>query len=272
MTMTKLTNLVNPQVMADMISAGLPSKVKFAPFARVDTTLAGQAGDTITIPQYAYIGDATDLVEGVAMGTTVLTATTQTATIKAAGKAVEITDQAALSAYGDPVGQAEKQLEESIASKVDTDFVTALAGATLTHDIGATATISYEAIVDAVDKFEDEDDEVKVLFIHPKQKTQLRKAVDFVRATDMGDKVFMTGVIGEVAGCQVVASSRIKEADGKYTNFIIKPDALALYLKRDVNVEYDRDILAKTTVISADQHYVAVLENNSKAVKLITKA
>ncbi|MEY8417051.1 N4-gp56 family major capsid protein [Tissierella praeacuta] len=271
MTITKLANLVNPEVMADMISAGLPSKIKFTPFARIDTTLQGQAGDTITIPKYAYIGDAEDLVEGQAMGTTVLTASTQTATIKAAGKAVEITDKAVLSGYGDPIGEAEKQIEESIGSKVDNDFVEALGKATLVHDAGTTV-ISYNAIVDAIDKFEEEDDEPKVLFIHPKQKGTLRKDENFIRASEMGDKIFMTGVIGEVAGCQVVASNKVKEVDGKYTNFIIKPDALALYLKRDVNIEHDRDILAKTTVISADQHYVTVLENDSKAVKLITKA
>lgn len=271
MTMTKLTNLVNPEVMADMISATLPSKVKFAPFARIDSTLEGQAGDTITIPKYAYIGDAEDLVEGVAMDTTVLTASTQTATIKAAGKAVEITDQAVLSGYGDPIGEAGKQIEDSIANKVDNDFVEALGNATLQLDEG-TKEIAYDLIVDAIDKFEEEDDEPKILFIHPKQKGTLRKDVNFVRATEMGDNIFMTGVIGEVAGCQVVASNKVKEVDGKYTNFIIKPDALALYLKRDTNIESARDILAKTAVISADQHYVAVLENDSKAVKLITKA
>lgn len=38
MAQTKLANLVNPQVMADMVSAALPKKIKFAPIARIDTT------------------------------------------------------------------------------------------------------------------------------------------------------------------------------------------------------------------------------------------
>lgn len=53
MALTKLTNLVDPEVMADMISATLPKKIKFAPIARIDTTLVGQPGDTITVPKYA---------------------------------------------------------------------------------------------------------------------------------------------------------------------------------------------------------------------------
>lgn len=53
MATTKLANLVDPQVMADMISAKLPKKIKFTPIARIDTTLTGRPGNTITVPKYA---------------------------------------------------------------------------------------------------------------------------------------------------------------------------------------------------------------------------
>ncbi|WP_286231308.1 N4-gp56 family major capsid protein [Neobacillus mesonae] len=269
MAQTKLANLVNPQVMADMISAGVKSKIKFAPLARMDETLVGQAGDTVTVPRYEYIGDAEDLTEGVAMGTTVLTASTQSVTVKQAGKAVEITDKAALAGYGDPVGEAESQLETSIAQKVDRDCVAALNGATLVHD-ASVSPIAYDSIVEAIDKFEEEDDEQKILFIHPLQKSVIRQNAQFLE--HVGD-AFMTGVIGEIAGCQVVASNKVKKDDvaGTYSNLIVKPGALAIYLKRDVLVETDRDILAKTTVISADEHYAAALEDESKVVKLVVK-
>ncbi|MFJ7855293.1 N4-gp56 family major capsid protein [Peribacillus frigoritolerans] len=268
MAQTKLTNLVNPQVMADMISAALPSKIKFSPLARIDTTLVGQAGDSVTIPKYGYIGDADDLTEGVAMGTVVLTTTTQSVTIKEAGKAVEITDKAVLAGYGDPVGEAGRQLEDSIAAKVDQDMVTALNGATLLQN-ASTVVISYNSIVDAVDKFQEEDDEQKILFIHPLQKGTLRKDPNFIANVP---NAFMTGTIGEIAGCQVVASNKVPNNAGVYTNFIVKPGALAIYLKRDVVVENDRDVLTRSTVIAAHEHYVAALEDASKVVKLQTKA
>ena len=42
--------------------------------------------------------------------------------------------------------------------------------------------------------------------------------------------------------------------------------ALTIYMKRDANLEDDRDILKKSTVVSIDEHYTAVLSNDSKVV------
>ena len=259
---TKLSNMVNPEVMADMISAALPTKLKFAPLADVDTTLEGQPGDTITLPSFRYIGDADDLTEGVAMGTVVLETTTDTVTIKEAGKAVEITDKAVNSGYGDPVGEANKQILMSIDAKVDTDCITALETGTLISD-NSLAVIGYDPIIDAVDKFVEEDDEVKILYIHPLQKGTIRKDPEFL--ANVPD-AFMTGVIGEIGGCQVVASAKVKEAAGVYTNFIIKAGALGIYLKAKPNLEADRDILKRTTVIAASEYYAAHLKDDSKVV------
>ena len=333
MAQTKIANLINPEVMAPMISAKLPKKIKFSPIAKIDTTLVARPGDTITVPKYAYIGDAEDVAEGVAMGTTVLTASTTTATVKKAGKAVELTDEAVLSGYGDPVGEATNQLTMAIAAKVDNDCHDALMNATLKYN-GTGAVIGYTGIVAAVDLFEDESDTPvsKIMFVHPKQITQLRNDSDFKDINKYPLKTIMTGTIGEIAGCQVVPSKKVKlvkyekdnaagtitivadsvaeDATNKhlatimtncidklvvgdkvkavaaefYANPIIvsaladpneasgadgfeeESPALTIYMKRGVELEDDRDILAKTTVVSADEHYTAVLTNDSKVV------
>ena len=274
--MTVLANLVNPEVMADMISAGLPSAIKFSPLAKIDTTLVGQPGDTITVPVYAYIGDAVDVAEGVAAVPAVLTASTTTATVKKAVKAVDFTDEAVLSGYGDPVGESQKQLLMSIASKVDSDCLTAMGSATLISDQSLVTIISYDGIVDAIDLFQEEDNSVKVLFVHPTQVSQLRKDADFKSIDQYPLQTVMTGVIGSIAGCQVRPSNRINNV-GNYTNYIVKvageneTNALTIYMKKDVSVESDRDILAKNTTIVADEHYTAVLSDASKVVEVLFK-
>ena len=64
---TMSTDMVIPQVWADMISAKLPAALKFTKFAKVDNTLVGRPGDTISVPKYDYIGDAEDVAEGTAI-------------------------------------------------------------------------------------------------------------------------------------------------------------------------------------------------------------
>lgn len=264
---TLLTNMVNPQVLAQMISASLTTKIKFAPLATIDNTLVGQPGNTLTFPKYVYIGDAIDVAENVAIVPELLTSSSTTATVKKAAKGVEISDEALLSGYGDPLGEASKQLQLSIASKIDTDCLVALATATLSYTAGNAAQISYAAVVGAVDLFAEEDYEPKVLFINSAQITTLRADTNFLSLDKYPVPVIMNGVIGSIAGCQVVVSNRIVAGATTVQNFIVKANALTIYLKRDLAVENDRDILKKTSVITVDKHFVAVLSDASRVVK-----
>ena len=50
------------------------------------------------------------------------------------------------------------------------------------------------------------------------------------------------------------------------------PGAHTLFLKKDTEVETDRDIVHKTTVVTADKYYAVYLSNAEKAVKVICKA
>ena len=119
MAITKIEDMINPEVLAPMISAKIEKKIIVSKIAKVDNTLVGQPGNEVTVPQYKYIGDAEDVAEGVAMGTAKLETGSTSFKIKKAGKGVSITDEAILSGYGDPVGESEKQLATSIANKIE---------------------------------------------------------------------------------------------------------------------------------------------------------
>ena len=177
-TYTKIADLIDPEVMGDMVSARIPKKLRVAPFAKVDDTLAGVPGDTITVPAYAYIGDADIVAEGEAVTIEKMTTSTRKATVKKAMKGIGLTDEAVLSGYGNPVGEANTQLAMAIAAKIDNDCMDVLQTATLTYD-GSAGIISYAGVVDAVDALQEEQATEKVIFVHPKQVTQLRKDAEF---------------------------------------------------------------------------------------------
>lgn len=268
---TFLADLVNPEVLADMVSGKLEEAIKFRPLATIGRTLQGRPGNTITFPKYGFIGLAEDVAEGEAIPIEKLSTTDTDVTVKKAGKGVEITDEAMLSGYGDPMGEAEKQLRLSIAGKIDNDVIAAAMTAPFVSGTGI-ADLSVDAIADALVYFGEDIDGPMVLFIAPAQLAALRKSEEFIRATDLGDSILMTGVVGAVLGCQIVVSAKVKAVDGKYTNFIVKPGAFTIEMKRDVEAEADRDIVTKTTVITIDQHYVAFLADDSKVIKVVTKA
>ena len=269
---TKIANMINPEVMADVVRDKLTDLIKFTPLAKIDTTLQGRAGDTVTLPKFAYIGDAAEVAEGEAIPMALLTTSTSKVKVKKAGKGIKITDEAVLSGYGDPVGEGTNQLSLSIAAKVDNDCLTALSGikANMTVDVSAKDTIGSHVIADGLVKFGEDLEGEKVLLIAPAQLAQIRKDPDYLKPSEMTQKAIMGGVIGEIWGCQICVSNKIKASGSKYTNYIVKPGALAIYLKRGVEVETARDISLKLTEITADEHYAVYLLDESKAIKLVT--
>ena len=71
---TKMNDMINPEVMGDMLDAKIEAQLKLTPYAKVDTTLQGVPGDTKTVPSWNYIGDAEDVAEGEEVDTTKMTA------------------------------------------------------------------------------------------------------------------------------------------------------------------------------------------------------
>ena len=254
---TRIADLINPQVLADMISAELPNAIVFAPLATVGRTLQGRAGNTLTMPKFGYIGDATDVAEGEDIPIAKMTTSETEVTIKKAGRGVELTDESVLNGYGDAVGEAKNQLKMSIANKVDNDMLEALRTATLTASSGMTVA----SLLTARAKFGENVNQAAVLIIN---STNYAKIATEILSLENTDNVLIRGTVGQVAGLQVAISDKLSDSEA----FIVATGALGLEMKRDVMVESDRDIVAKTTVITADEHYVAYLKDESKAIAL----
>lgn len=211
MAVTKMSNMINPEVMGDMINAKIEALLKLTPYARVDTTLQGVPGDTKTVPSWNYIGDAEDIAEGAEVGLTGMTASSATFTVKKAMKSVGLTQEAVNSGLGNPIGQAETQLAKSIAGKVDNDVLDAAYTGTNIYAASTLAAIGYDSIVDAVTKFNDEEDGIeKVMFINPAQEGTLLKDDDFLSADKFTAGVAVNGSIGKIAGCWVKKSKKVK--------------------------------------------------------------
>lgn len=218
--LSKTTTLVNgdvfdPQVVSDMINAKVDKKAVMTGYIKVDNTLEGAPGSTVTIPKWGYIGAAADYAEGETIDTTKMAFTTAQYGIKKIGKGVRLTDEAQLSGYGDPMGTATNQIALSILEKLDNDRVDVMYESKNIVD-ASDAVLKYTAVVDGVDAFGEEEDSRKVILIHSKQKTQLRKDPDFLSADKYEAGVLASGAIGKIAGCDVVVSNKVTKFDTWY--------------------------------------------------------
>lgn len=261
MAVTKMANMINPEVMGAMIEAKIDALLKLTPYAKVDRTLVGVPGDTKTVPSWNYIGDAEDVAEGAEVGLSTLTASSTTFTIKKAMKAVGITQEAVNSGLGNPIGQAEKQLAKAIAGKVDNDVLDAVYSGSNVYAASTLAAIGYAGIVDANAKFEDEEDGIeKVMFINPAQEATLLKDADFLSADKFTAGVAVNGAIGKIAGAWVKKSKKVRlvsyEKDNSSGTVTIDSSNLAEYqAKVDPSVTLVVGDKVKT-ITAANQYYL----------------
>lgn len=270
---TKLADLFIPEVIAQEVEQKLVDKLTMEQFTETDTTLQGKAGDTITLPSFQYIGDAADVAEGEAIPTSKLQHSTRQATIKKIGKGVPVTDEAILSGYGDPIGEATTQLAVAIKSKLDNDTQ-----AMLSTDVKAgmtvgdgTALLDDVLISKALVKFGEDIEGQMVCPINPDQLATLRDNNFFIPASEIAADIRVNGSLGMIHGVQFVIRNRVKAAGGKINNYIIKERPIKYLLKRGILVETDRDKEHQVTTIYASQLGDSFLYDESKVVKMVAK-
>lgn len=273
---TLLSNLINPRVIADFIEQKLVYNMVFAPLATIDYTLSGRAGDTLQFPTWNYIGDASTLSEASSLSVATLTASMASVTVHKIAQGVELTDEAILSGLGDPVGEGVAQITLALASGIDNEMLTTLGtiGSAMTYQTSASTVAPADTdIIDALELFGEDIDGTKVAIVPPAVYTSMRKtgkdSGNWIPASELSANIAIKGAVGEYQGCQVIVSNKLKTSGNI---FIVKPNALRLVMKREAQVETDRDILKFTNVITGSVHFATYLYNASGAIKITKKS
>jgi len=270
-TGTYLSALFNPQVVADLIDVKLTDNMVFGPLARIDRTLQGRAGNTVTLPYYSYIGAASAVSEGYDIPISKLIQNTSAVSIVKYGKAVQITDEAVLSGYGDPIGEAAGQIALAIDDAMDNLLLTKMAAVSSTQvyaTSNAATALEPEDIPLALVKFGEDYDGQKVLLVTPAFYAKLigkPASTNWIPASEIAANVKIRGSVGMAYGCQVIVTNRLTASGALY---IVKPGALAVFMKRDTMIETDRDILNQSTVLAGSKLCAPYVMNEGGIIKL----
>lgn len=284
MAETTAADLYAPEVWSDLAQAAFTGNTILSNAATTSNELVGKPGDTIRFPRWSNLTDLADLTELVPIATENLTQSSSTATIKEAGKGVEISDTAQLTGLGNAQDEAIRQFGILTARKIDADVYASAVGTTtggveyadgsvatdsapLTHSVTG-AGISWSALVDAFGVFGDEfeQSDFSGLYINSADRSAIMKDTQFIEASqgNGSNGVVNRGLIGNINGLNVFVTNRV--ATNK--SLVVKRGALGLMYKRRPIVEQDRDILKRSNVITTNLHY-ATKRLNDEGVLVI---
>ena len=222
----------------------------------VDTALTQEAGMTKTINVYTYTGTAEELAAG--QGNTArgnITYTGKDYTVKLVQQAFDYYDEDFMK-DNTIVDNMLKGANQVMINKMTADFVGEAGKATLS----VAGEIAYDTIVDAIATLNVEDETGLFVVTNPEGKAALRKDPDYVAAR-MGEVVY-NGQVGTIAGLPVIVSKAVTET------YVMSKDAIKLFLKKDVEVEQDRDPDTRTNSVYLRTAYVVALEDATKICKI----
>ncbi len=236
----------------------LTTSVNARSLMSIDTDLTQNAGMTKTINVYTYEGTAEELEVG--------KGNTNRGSISYEGKDYNVKLVQQAFDYFDEdymkdntiVDNMLKGASQVMVNKMTSDFVAELAKANLTSTF---TNFGYEAIVDGISGLNIEDESEVFVVIPNEWKAEIRKDEDY-KSARMGEVIY-NGQVGTVAGIPVIATKALTDAA-----YVMTKEAVKLFMKKDVEVEQDRDADIRQNSVYLRTAYICALVDGTKIVKL----
>lgn len=247
----------------------LTTSVNTRNLMEVDNSLVQDAGMTKTINVYTYSGTAEELENGkgntaAARGNITYLGTDYN--VKMVQQAFDYTDEDFMK---DPsiVDNMLKGANQVMVNKMTADFAAIVNGTGVT--IGATfakgGKIGYDTIVDGISALNVEDESKLFVVIPNAWKAALRKDEDYKTAR-MGEVIY-NGQIGTIAGIPVIATKALTNRA-----LVMSKEAVKLFMKKDVEVEQERDADTRTNSVYLRSAYVVALVDATQICKITEAA
>lgn len=275
MSNTVFANKVIESKATDLLS----TKLNHRSLMTIDAELQGSEGMTKTINTYTYTGEAEIL--GVGVGST----TSKRGSISYVGKDYTVQCiQEAFDYFDEDFMKDNNVVDMGVngATDVMTNFLTSKFYEALATKQGAQelvgktefakgGAISYDTVVDAIADMKVEDESKLVLVLPTDWKADIRKDNDY-KAAQLGEVIY-NGQVGTIAGIPVVCTKVLNATSGNQAKaYLLTPEAVTLFIKKNVEVEQDRDKDKRLNSIYLREYYICALTDATKARKIVEAA
>ena len=238
----------------------LETKLDAIKFMTVDTDLQGVEGMKKTINTYTYEG-AVEAVEEGATNTTrgKVTFVDQDYDVIVKQQVFDYTDEQAMKDRN-VVEVGVKGSAVEMVNDLNNDFFTEIAKTSTLHT--HSGALSYDVIVDAIEKMNIEDEAGLFLLIGTDLKAQIRKDADF-KASRLGEMLYH-GQIGDICGVPVAVSKKVPAN----TAYLATKEAVTCFVKKQNEVEQDRQKEKRINTVITRKVALVALTDATKAVKI----
>ena len=267
-------NVIVPEVYASLVREKIAGKVKVAQFLVNLGDLHGKVGETLTMPKWAYIGDAKDWNISTPMDVTQMKQTSTKATIKAIqAPAVKVADYDNEVELGNAIEEASNQQAIGVARKYDTDAIACALESPLKYQLATKNTVTQAEMISILGLYGDDRDsaDFDAIVIHSSFAPSFY-AMDMFTSrertmTKDGNGIAINGEIGEFLGIPVVLSDRLYDATNQEGFILVmKKNAISIIPKENPFAEVSRDASLRQSIIYLSQFYAMALTDDEAIV------
>ena len=237
--------------------------------------IGDEAGKTIQVPKYPAI-TAADLTEGTDMSSSTVSTSSVNITVGEVGAQVVLTDLAAMGA-GNPAEELGTVLGNSIATKMDKDLIALFDG--FSSALGAAGQeITVADLFKAAATLRTNKAQGEIFaVVHPYQAYQLKANLTNTFANPNGgvaqNTAMVNSYVGTIAGMDVYESANITiDGSDDAKAAVFSREALAIAMKRDFQIEAQRDASLRAFELNATAIYGVGELDDSYGVEMLFDA
>ena len=247
-------------VLESQINDILETKLNAQNLMTIDNDLQAEAGMIKRINKYTYSGN----VEKVEMGEK----NTERGQVTFAGKDYKVeVKQQTFDIHDEEVMQDPLVVQVAVngsatemVNDLNNDFFNEIGKTSTLHSVAGA--LSYDVVVDAIEKMNLEDESGLFLLIGTDLKAQIRKDEDF-KASRLGE-ILYNGQIGDICGVPVAVSKKVP----KNTAYLATKEAVTCFVKKQNEVEQDRQKEKRINTVITRKVALVALTDATKAVKI----
>ena len=237
--------------------------------------IGDEAGKTIQVPKYPAI-TAAALTEGTDMSSTTVSTSSVSITVGEVGAQVVLTDLAAMGA-GNPAEELGTVLGNAIATKMDVDLIALFDGfSTALGAAGQEITVADLFKAAATLRNAKAQGEIFAV-VNPFQAYQLKANLTNTFANPNGgdaqNTAMVNAYVGTIAGIDVYESANVSvDGNDDAKGAVFSREALAIAMKRDFQIEAQRDASLRAFELNATAIYGVGELDDSYGVEMLFDA